>query len=88
MPEYSIKAYELQSKLMKFPNLEDDFGCLFFYKDIYSMVSMLPVIVQYRTMATIYATFIERNGSHIIYSTYVSGARFLFIFAKAMLELS
>ena len=31
---YSIKAYEFRSKLS---NLEDDFGCLFFYIDINSM---------------------------------------------------
>ena len=37
---YSIKAYKFRSKLMKFSNLEDDFGCLFFYIDIYSMAGI------------------------------------------------
>ena len=30
---------------MKFSNLEDDFGCLFFYIDIYSMVAIHAALV-------------------------------------------
>ena len=40
---YSIKAYQFRSKLIKFSKLEDDFGCLFFYIDIYSMSSVHTV---------------------------------------------